>query len=270
LTASRARALEAVKDAERPLDAEAPPERIKQAEAAKEKAAARLAEIEGQLAAATAAAQARTEAAKQAADAAKAAEQARQAAAEAAEDASRKTSPISVFVSRKTQRLYVRQNYQPLFEVPVDIRDPDKPIGSFVFTALNTLDTAEVRWSVVSMYKRGASAGAPAPAHRRGGEGRHSEPAGADVDGARAALDRITFPAEVRERVSDVVLPGSSLIISDEGASIETGKDTDFVVLMSGEPQGGIKTRKREPLKPRYDDFYGPSSFGRGFPFWFN
>jgi len=29
--------------------------------------------------------------------------------------------------------------------------------------------------------------------------------------------------------------------------SSETGKGTDFVVLLSGEPQGGIKTRRRGP-----------------------
>ena len=56
-----------------------------------------------------------------------------------------------------------------------------------------------------------------------------------------------------------MVLPGSSLIVSDEGLSLETGKDTDFVVLISSEPQGGIKTRRREPMM-RYrddDDFWG-------------
>ena len=78
---------------------------------------------------------------------------------------------------------------------------------------------------------------------------------------AKAALDRIAIPQEALERISDVVLPGSSLIISDEGASIETGKDTDFVVLMSGEPQGGIKARRREP-RYRNDDFFGGPPFG--------
>jgi hypothetical protein len=38
-----------------------------------------------------------------------------------------------------------------------------------------------------------------------------------------------------------VLLPGASLIVSDEGPSSETGKDTDFMVFMSGEPQGGSK-----------------------------
>ena len=76
-----------------------------------------------------------------------------------------------------------------------------------------------------------------------------------DVNAAKAALDRITIAPDDRERISEVVLPGSSLIISDEGASIETGKDTDFVIVMSGEPQGGLKTRRREHHRYRNDDF---------------
>ena len=68
------------------------------------------------------------------------------------------------------------------------------------------------------------------------------------------------------------MLPGSSLIISDEGLSIETGKDTDFVTVMSSEPQGALKVRQREP---RPADFwgspyggYGKSPFGGGGSFW--
>ena len=40
---------------------------------------------------------------------------------------------------------------------------------------------------------------------------------------------------------------GSSLIISDEALSSETGKDTEFVVILSGEPQGSMKIRRRGP-----------------------
>jgi hypothetical protein len=29
--------------------------------------------------------------------------------------------------------------------------------------------------------------------------------------------------------------------------STETGEDTDFVILMSGEPQGGITMRRHDP-----------------------
>lgn len=68
------------------------------------------------------------------------------------------------------------------------------------------------------------------------------------VNAANAALDRIVFAPEALDAISDIVWPGSSLIISDEGPSSETGKDTDFVVVMSGEPQGALKMRQREPM----------------------
>src|SRR5262245_62591584 len=102
------------------------------------------------------------------------------------------------------------------------------------------------------------------PARKRG-EGRGFDAIAADVTAAKAALDRVAIAPDDLDRISEVVLPGSSLIISDEGASIETGKDTDFVVVMSGEPQGGLKTRRREP---RYrDDFFGGGRLPFGF-FW--
>jgi hypothetical protein len=270
--ANHAKAEELLRGAERQLEkANAPesssPEGVKQAELAKEKAVAKVAETQAQVQAAGLQAQARMDAAERAGEEAKAAEAMRDAAVEAAEEATRKTSPVSVFISRKTQRLYIRQGYQPVFESPVTIRDADKPIGSYVFTALSYLDNAEVRWSVVSMYRSGASAAPPPAQEKRGkAEARHAEAAPADVAGAKAALDRIAMPRDAIERVSQVVLPGSSLIVSDEGPSIETGKDTDFVVLMSGEPQGGIKARRREP---RRNDFFGPPFGGGGFRlFW--
>jgi hypothetical protein len=203
-------------------------------------------------------------------------EGARDVTQDVASEAKRKTLPISVFVSRKTQRYYVRQGYVPIFEGPITIRDPDKSIGSYVFTAFDTAD-GRVRWGVVSMYADGNSKVVAEPAaarssSRRGESNRRSsEAAPADIAGAKAALDRIAIPHEALKRISDVVLPGSSLIVSDEGLSIETGKDTDFVVVMSGEPQGALKVRQREP---RPADFwggyggYGRSPFGGGGFFW--
>jgi hypothetical protein len=48
---------------------------------------------------------------------------------------------------------------------------------------------------------------------------------------AAEALDRITLPPEAIERISALVLPGSSLIVSDNALSGETDPDTDFIVL---------------------------------------
>jgi lipoprotein-anchoring transpeptidase ErfK/SrfK len=225
-----------------------------QLEAAKQKAAARLSDAQAQLVATKLQAQVRTDEAVHAEEEAKSAEAARELAAEASADASQKLSPVSVFISRKTQRLYVRQGYIPVFEGPVTIRDPETPIGSYVFTALGYNNNGEVRWNVVSMYKASGDAELPIRAQKHKAESRNTEATAADVAGAKAGLDRIIVSEEVRERFSEVVLPGASLIISDEGASIETGKDTDFVVLMSGEPQGGIKTRHPEVARYRQDD----------------
>jgi hypothetical protein len=57
-------------------------------------------------------------------------------------------------------------------------------------------------------------------------------------------------------------VPGSSLIVSDEEMSHETSKGTDFVVVMSGEPQGGIGRRQRPD--PFGDDDLPPPP-GAGF-----
>src|SRR5262245_51293876 len=232
---------------------------VRAADVAREKAAAKVAETHAQVEAATAQARGRSDAAARADEEAKAAEAARDAVVEAAEDASRKTSPVSVFISRKAQRLYVRQGYVPVFEGPVGIRDAGKPIGTFVFTALYPSAGRDVRWSAVSMYTYSEALEPVAQPARKRGEGQAFEAIAADVAAAKAALDRIAIAPDDLERISDVVLPGSSLIISDEGASMETGKDTDFVVVMSGEPQGGLKTRRREP-RYRDDDFFGGRS----------
>src|SRR5262245_4907672 len=261
-----------LKDAEKAFDAArtgAKPEAIKRAESAKDKAAARLAEADKQLQTAKAQALAKTDAVKASDDEAQAAEAARDAAQDAATEAKRKTLPISVFVSRKTQRFYVRQGYVPVFEGPITIQDHEKPLGTYIFTAFGDANE-RVRWGLISMYADGDSKVAPAPVAARKGEPREAVPA--DVAGAKAALDRIAIPQEAIQRITDVVLPGSSLIVTDEGLSIETGKDTDFVIVMSSEPQGALKVRQRQP--PVFNNWGGPyggwgnQPFGGGFWKW--
>jgi len=156
---------------------------------------------------------------------------------------------VSVFISRKTQRLYVRQAFQPILEGPVTIRDADRPIGTHVFTAVErTGSNADMRWSVVSLNGGHADAGADEPhGSTRERRGQAVEPMATDPGVAKAALDRITIPQDALDRIAGIASPRSSLIISDEALSSETGKDTEFVVLMSGEPQGGIKFRRRGP-----------------------
>jgi L,D-transpeptidase catalytic domain len=224
------------------------PEAIELAEQAKVKALAKLAEARAQLEAASADAQPRAEATARAREEVKAAESERVAALEAASEATRKMSPVSIFISRKTQRLYVRQSFQPVFESPVTIGEPDQQIGTHIYTALDaTKDDADLRWTAVSMYgtPNGDEDASSARMHRGGNGSAHS--VAKDASAAKTALDRITIPQDALDRLSELVSPGSSLIVSDEGMSSETSNGTDFVIVMSGEPQGGIKIRHRVP-----------------------
>src|SRR4051812_38896991 len=61
--------------------------------------------------------------------------------------------PISVFVSRKLGKLFVRQGFSPLFDVAVKISNPAEPLGTHVFTATKILQSegAAIRWTVVSI-----------------------------------------------------------------------------------------------------------------------
>ena len=164
-----------------------------------------------------------------------------------------------MLISRKTQRLYVRQAFEPVLESPVTILDADRPIGTHVFTAIErTNDDGNMRWTVVSLDD-GRHGGAVEPQVRaRGDHARDVEPMPTDPISAKSALDRIVIPQDVLDRIAGIA-PRSSLIITDEALSSETGKGTDFVVLLSGEPQGGIKMRRRGPG----DEFSYARSRGR-------
>jgi hypothetical protein len=162
-----------------------------------------------------------------------------------------------VLISRKTQRLYVRQAFVPILESPVTIVDADRPIGTHIFTAVErTNGETDMRWNVVSLNGGGPFDGVvESPGRARGVHGRDIERGPADPDSGKSALDRIVIPQDVLDRIIGIA-PRSSLIITDEALSSETGKGTDFVVILSGEPQGGLKIRRRSPSPEaqfRYD-----------------
>jgi hypothetical protein len=196
------------------------------AEDLKQKAAARAAELGTQLDTAMADAKSKPDPAA-AKDAAKAADTRKADTAKAASEAKLALEPVSVYISRATQKLYVRRNthkswpdggevFDATIEVPVTIRDPDTPIGTHVFTAMARND-AGLRWTVVTID---------------------------NGDDAKDALDRITFPQDVLDRIAPTALPRSSIIVSDEPLSRETNYRTEFVAVLNNQPQGGFVTRR--------------------------
>jgi lipoprotein-anchoring transpeptidase ErfK/SrfK len=137
----------------------------------------------------------------------------------------------SVFISRATGKLYVRKGFWPVFEVPVKIAQPDVPFGTHVFTALQPKSETELHWNVISIpneIKRTSAV----PLTR--GERRLGAVAGVreTVRPANPAdvLSRITIPDEAIERISELMGPGASLIVSDMNVSQETNRFTDFIV----------------------------------------
>ena len=157
-----------------------------------------------------------------------------------AKAAAARQTPISIFISRKRQRLYVRQDFAPLFDSAVTIAQPDAPLGTHVFTALEFTGPEHtiLRWNVVSLP------GEP-PKHVHYVEerrDRHGRVRRREIEEERAGdtpppqdsaqvFARIEIPPEVRDAIAQMIIPGSSLIISDQGLGDETGGGTDFIVV---------------------------------------
>ncbi|HZN63855.1 MAG TPA: L,D-transpeptidase [Tepidisphaeraceae bacterium] len=141
-----------------------------------------------------------------------------------------KPGPIAVFISRKEGKLFVRKGFAPVFDVPVTIAQPEQPLGTHVFTALAVNeDNATLRWTVVTVPNNTAPAKKPQAAKK--GEPVVVAAPALPPSNAAGALDRITIPEEALDRITELMSPGASLVISDQGLGGETGNGTDFIVL---------------------------------------
>jgi len=224
------------------------------AEERKIKAAAKAAETEARLATAREEAKAKLDAAASTKEAAAALATRKSDTEKAAREAKLALEPVSVYISRATQMVYVRRNtrqpwpdggevYDFALEAPITIRDAELPIGTHIFTAMAPADTG-LRWSAVTID---------------------------GADSATNALDRITIPEDLLARIAPSALPRSSIIISDEPLSAETNYRTEFVAVLSDEPQGGFKTRRPTPPPVAvYDTWNGGGGGFFGFGYYDN
>jgi hypothetical protein len=223
------------------------------AEDLKQKAAAKVADLGTQFDTAKGDAKSKLDAAAGAKEAAKAAQTRKVDAAKAASEAKLALEPVSVYISRATQKLYVRRNthrpapdgggevFDATIEAPVTIRNPDKPIGTHVFTAMARNDTG-LRWTVVTID---------------------------NGDDAKDALDRITIPQDVLDRITPTAQPRSSIIVSDEPLSGETNYRTEFIAVLNNQPQGGFVTRlPTEDVSVDSSDYWGDDDSGSLFQPW--
>lgn len=150
-----------------------------------------------------------------------------------------KAGPISVFVTRKEKKLFVRHKFTPLFEAPVTIREGDAPLGTHVYTLMDTPEGAGTRWMVVTVPPKSAHVAERPERPKRHGRRPPPQPEVAEIpavapvptEAAVAALDRMQIAPETLDRIAELVTPGATLIISDQGLGPETGRGTDFIVV---------------------------------------
>ncbi len=110
-------------------------------------------------------------------------------------------------IEEPSGHLYVRQKRKDIFDAPVTLVDADLPLGTHVFSVRSVDEgTGKARWTVLNVGD------------------------GSPTASARAALDRVKIPAYARRRIAELLMPGSSVIISDAGRGRETMRGTDFIV----------------------------------------
>ena len=98
-------------------------------------------------------------------------------------------------------QLFVRQGFSRVFDTLIAFRQPNQPLGTHVYTAMNfSPKDNKVRWVAFSL-----EGGDPA-----------------------SVLDRLEIPEEARRMISEALTPGSSLIVADtsvDSAILPDGDD---------------------------------------------
>jgi uncharacterized protein YjbI with pentapeptide repeats/lipoprotein-anchoring transpeptidase ErfK/SrfK/peptidoglycan hydrolase-like protein with peptidoglycan-binding domain len=105
--------------------------------------------------------------------------------------------------------LYVRQNFNRVFDVPVAFSNPDQTLGTHVFATTFDPENTKAEWMVLSV----------------------------EGDDSAKVLDRIEIPDDIRQRIAERLAPGSTLIIADTSInSAILPEGDDFLVLAKDEP----------------------------------
>ncbi|ANV22696.1 MULTISPECIES: L,D-transpeptidase family protein [Agrobacterium] len=129
-----------------------------------------------------------------------------------------------------TGQIMVRQDFKPLFEAAIDIKDPEVALGTHFFEAVSVdraAGTAE--WNGVTLDNH-----LPAAARKRLGITVTDAPGG--FDQLSAVLSRLDIPQDTRARIEQELSSGSSITVSDLSHQMETGTGTDFITVTKEGP----------------------------------
>ncbi|MCK0209194.1 L,D-transpeptidase [Starkeya koreensis] len=124
----------------------------------------------------------------------------KEAAPDPAQDA------VAMIISGASKELTVIKDGVTAFTAPATIKDADIPLGNVVYVLKSV--GGEVSWTALSFEGNGASGGK-----------------------AASAIDRVTVSAAANQQLAKLLVPGSTLFITDLPATPDTRSDKDFVIL---------------------------------------
>jgi hypothetical protein len=120
--------------------------------------------------------------------------------------------PLSIPISQRDQRMYVRKDVKPLFDIPIAIANSGQLLGSHLFmVTAQDEDKKNLRWTVVSM-----------PSTLQA----NSQTAAS----AKEALDRLEIPKDAVDRISALISVGATIIVTDQGLNRHSTLDSDYMI----------------------------------------
>lgn len=150
-----------------------------------------------------------------------------------------RNKPLSIFISLQTERIYLRQGFDPLLEAPITVKHDGRRFGTHVFTAMryDERNADNLDWRLVSAHLPVGAMEAPQDPAKKKQKSKPRDSVMPHTDDnsfemASDALDAITVPPDVIATISELARPGLSVIVSDKDLPAnENGLGTEFVVL---------------------------------------
>ncbi|QJP17406.1 L,D-transpeptidase [Starkeya sp. ORNL1] len=113
---------------------------------------------------------------------------------------------VAMVVSGADKTLTVMKGGDVAFTAPVTIRDPQTPLGNVVYVLKNT--NGDIAWTAFAYEGNSVQQGKPAN-----------------------AIDRITVAPDANKTLASLLVPGSTMLVTDLPAHPGTRTDEDFVIM---------------------------------------
>jgi len=123
--------------------------------------------------------------------------------------------PVALLLSGADRRVIVFRNGVEIGRARIDVRDPEKALGTHVFTVVGTQADGTPKWSAVGV-----------PGHA--GEDRMP------LDPAQ--VERIALPAEFRAGVVPLLVPGTTMMVTD-AAVLSSTTGVSMAIVSNGSPE---------------------------------